>query len=317
MIDWKCAAIVLALLGAACASRGGESASAPQSRLCSPAAIDPGLSDHTIQSGGVARTFKLYVPASLDARHAAPLVIDLHGTGGSPEGQLRVSRLREAADARGFIVMALAAAVERPNNGGFAWNVPSRADRVDDVRYTEDAITAVSALACIDDTRIYAIGYSGGARLASELACRLPGRFAAISAVAGLRHPRGEEGVCLPEGGAVSVIAFHGDADRVNRYELDPAAPNPTWTYGIEEAVSRWAEALACGPAERSQASAAVTRLRYQCRDGAELAFYSIEGGGHTWPGNDVMAPAMGPVTTDIDATDLSLDFFEARRRTP
>jgi polyhydroxybutyrate depolymerase len=43
------------------------------------------------------------------------------------------------------------------------------------------------------------------------------------------------------------------------------------------------------------------------------VTFYTIEGGGHTWPDGLVDLPAFGATTRTIDATDLILNFFNAQ----
>jgi polyhydroxybutyrate depolymerase len=46
------------------------------------------------------------------------------------------------------------------------------------------------------------------------------------------------------------------------------------------------------------------------CRRGSDVQLYSVTDGGHTWPGA-IDVPRLGPVTTEIDAADLILDFFD------
>jgi hypothetical protein len=58
------------------------------------------------------------------------------------------------------------------------------------------------------ENRIYAIGFSSGARMSSRLACDLSDRMAAIGPVGGLRYPED----CAPTR-PVPVIAFHGKRD--------------------------------------------------------------------------------------------------------
>lgn len=290
-----------------------ESAAAPRCNANAPT----GFSERQIQSGGVARTYRLYAPANLSRETPVALIIDLHGSGSSPDEQIGISRLPAAADARGDFIVAVPAAVfERPG-GGLAWNIPRAPGSVDDVQFIDDLIADVSAHACIDETRIYAMGLSGGGRMASELACRRPERFAAISAIAGLRHPQGGEGACLADGGSVSVLSFHGDADRVNTFVHEPGVSSAYWTYGVEEAVRRWAVGLECGAPAMSDVSGTVRRYAYACSNDAELVFYRAAGAGHTWPGNAVLSPALGVTNMDIDATAISLDFFAAHPRRP
>jgi poly(3-hydroxybutyrate) depolymerase len=45
------------------------------------------------------------------------------------------------------------------------------------------------------------------------------------------------------------------------------------------------------------------------CQAGADVVFYTIEGGGHGWPGAGSDA---GVTTSEIDATGVIWDFFAA-----
>ena len=60
--------------------------------------------------------------------------------------------------------------------------------------------------------------------------------------------------------------------------------------------------------------TAHVDRISYSaCRQGASVLLYRVAGGGHTWPGSEAfipLQPALGPVTFEIDATDLMWRFF-------
>ena len=47
------------------------------------------------------------------------------------------------------------------------------------------------------------------------------------------------------------------------------------------------------------------------CGEGREVRLYTIEGGGHTWPGGPQAGRSMGRSSRDIDATRTMLDFFD------
>jgi len=68
-----------------------------------------------------------------------------------------------------------------------------------------------------EDHGVYATGFSGGARMTSQLACDDAGLFAAVAPVSGLRRPK----PCATTR-AVPVISFHGSAD--------PIDPSTEWT---------------------------------------------------------------------------------------
>ncbi len=52
------------------------------------------------------------------------------------------------------------------------------------------------------------------------------------------------------------------------------------------------------------------------CSNGADIDFYRVNGGGHTWPGtNETIATflegSLGKTTQDVDASELMWDFFK------
>src|SRR5688572_18593653 len=85
----------------------------------------PGVQQR-LTSGGQPRTYRLFVPAGLEADRGVPLVLDLHGSGGTAAGQARTSRFEILAARERFVVATLQAE-------GSLWNVPVRSDRPDDV----------------------------------------------------------------------------------------------------------------------------------------------------------------------------------------
>lgn len=297
--------IIAATHAAECA--GQEPPAATGTAGC--AAGDPvsGLAARTIGSGGAVRRYVVYVPGRYAAHRPAPAVIDLHGSGSNPQQQLAISGMAAAAETHGFVVL-LPVAVVPFAGGGFTWNIPADASGPDDVRYVADVLDDASRRLCLDHTRIYATGFSGGARLASEVACAHAGRIAALGAVGGLRAPTECDR-------PVPVIAFHGTSDPINPY----AGGGPDyWRYGVEPAVAAWVHHNRCAPIPaRSVASAYVEKVTYvDCAAGAQVALYRLGDTGHVWPGSTFTFPAQrfGPMSQAVDATAAMLSFFEQYR---
>jgi polyhydroxybutyrate depolymerase len=268
----------------------------------------PGLHTLRLEAGGVPRQVALFVPRSYEGAEPAPLVLDLHASSITPEIELAITRLDEAAEEAGFLV-ALPLAIRPYAHGGTTWNVPHDPEWPDDVAFVATVIDALEASLCVDPDRIYATGFSGGARLASALACRLPGRIAAISAVAGLRGPEPD---CSPAADPVPVLAFHGRADPVNPYDGEPDASPAYWTHGIPEAVDRWRAWLGCSGSVETGDANGITRLDVSACDGRPaLRLYTLEAAGHTWPGSPFAFPDYtGAPDARLDATALTLEWF-------
>jgi len=250
-----------------------------------------GVSAQMLTSGGVMRPYRLFVPSGYDGRRALSLVLDLHGSGGNSAGQARTSGLETVAAREGFAVATLDAVDAR-------WNVPVRDDRGDDVAYASDVIDHVAARVCIDQGRVYATGFSGGARMTSLLACRLGARLAAVAPVAGLRWP-------APCGDrAVPVLTFHGLADRQNTYEGHVEGREGQWIESVPEALAGWAEHNGCdAQVVFEDPDGPLSTMRYaNCDGGAEVRLIRIDGLGHAWP------------RAEVDATETMWQFFRGHR---
>jgi len=82
-----------------CAIREPEKPDKPISQ------IQVGESWHTIDSDQKMRRYLLYMPASYDGNTPAPLVLNFHGSGSNPSGQLVYSDFKKLAEEKGFIAV--------------------------------------------------------------------------------------------------------------------------------------------------------------------------------------------------------------------
>jgi polyhydroxybutyrate depolymerase len=274
---------------------GAAPATASASDACASPGLPGGQSEQRISSGGMERRFSMVLPSLRAPGERLPVVFNLHGSGGSPEGQLAQSGLGSLAQAERFIVVAPAALDGR-------WNVPPLPEAADDVRFISDIIDALPRLACIDAERVYATGFSGGGRMSSQLACDLSERIGAIAAVGGIRFP----GPCSAAR-AIPVLAIHGTADAVNPYA---GGGQPYWGYGVEAAIDGWARHNACtGPTE-TELEPGVWQVKLDCAAGArgpsQVILYRLDGVDHVWPG--VILPAAPRGT----ANHMLWDFFQS-----
>jgi len=303
------------LVGALCLATACGSDSEPGKTPATPAATptralsakphEPGTFVETMSSGGMERGYRLHVPPSYDGSTPTALVVCVHGLRSNALQQERYSRFSEKADEEGFVVVY-------PEGSGalHGWNSAPAAREflggpgADDVLFISELITRLEGELCIDSGRIYATGISNGGGMAYRLGCELSGRIAAIGPVAGAYFPLASCDVSRP----VPAVAFHGTADPLVPYEgtrLLRVMP------AIEDWAAQWAQRDGCdADPEVFLRKGDVTARRWDgCDDGAEVELYTVDGGGHTWPG----APKLpGAKTTDeVDATDVIWDFFE------
>lgn len=255
----------------------------------------PGTST-PVAIGATGRTVTLHLPSGFSRARPAPLVLLLHGSGGTGAAMLESSRFGATADRHGFVVVAPDAGIAAGD--GFVWNIPGvpsvtgklpSAGDADDVAFLLATIDWLAHGGCIDRTRVYVTGFSGGGRMTSWLGCVAAERFAAIAPVVGLRAgnplkslPRVPDPATCRPSRPVAVLAFAGDADTTNPITGGGAG---YWQYTMATALSRWADLDGCrsGPVRRAL-GAAVTEQRYaNCRGGAEVAARVTHGAGHVW----------------------------------
>ena len=250
-----------------------------------------GVAPQQITSKERPRTYRLFVPPGYDGKSPLPLVLDLHPSGGTSDGQARTSGFETLAARENFVV-----ATPQAENG--RWNVPVQDSRADDVTYIKDVIDHVAAQVCIDATRIYATGFSGGGRMSSLLGCVLNTRIAAFAPVAALRWPAPCSGRPIP------VLTFHGLADPQNPYAGNVPGRNGEWVESVPDALAGWAKHNGCKPEVITEdPTGPLSTMRYEgCRDATEVRMIRIDALGHTWP------------RTEIDATAEIWQFFKNHR---
>ncbi len=181
--------------------------------------IDPeayGFTLHTMEHQGFTRLWYEYVPAGA-AGKAVPLVLCMHGRGGTADSFLSLSGLSRVAEERSFIAVFPEACVYQQRPGGvrntLLWNGEYEGERIDDTAFLLKVVEDVRSRHSIDRSRIYACGQSSGGMMTAALAQRAPEVFAAVSPWSALVDP--DHDLVLPEkiDPAVPFMFLFGDRD--------------------------------------------------------------------------------------------------------
>ncbi len=256
----------------------------------------------TLVSSGREYTYLLHVPRGCGRSRPVPLVVSLHGAGGWGVQQKEASGWNELADREGFIAVYPTAA---GNAGPRTW------DR-GDVQFISDLLDRLESEYAIDRDRIYVNGLSNGGGMSFVLSCAMADRIAAAGMVAAAQtEPFASCGASPP----VPMIAFHGTRDAVAPYH---GGSSWIWSGGFPDIANwtaKWAKRNRCGRAIDTRIAADVMRRAYEgC--GADVVLYTIEQGGHNWPGHDELPEGItGRTTHSIDATREMWEFFKAHPR--
>jgi polyhydroxybutyrate depolymerase len=251
---------------------------------------------------GVTRTYQLYVPRAYYGTDLVPLLFDFHGYGSNAIEQMVYGNFEPLADRNDFLVVA-------PNGQGTDrhFNLTGEPGLQNDVTMVLALLDHIEATFCVDTARVFATGMSDGGAMTSVLACVAFNRFAAFGAVAVDVYQPG----C---GGSrpVSIVAFHGTADPVVPFNGGRVSccGGPVLA-SAPGALAGWAAHDHCDRAfvDTRLGTQVQQRTWSGCEGGSSVVFYTIVGGGHTWPGS-IPVPGLDMTTSQINASDTIWAFF-------
>jgi polyhydroxybutyrate depolymerase len=281
---------------------------------------------YTMIHDGQKREYRLYIPPNLDPQQPVPLVLALHGGGGTADGmeKLTYSGFHELAERDGFIV-AYPQAIDRSWNDGRDKDDSATREEVDDLGFIAALIDEIDAQHHpIDRARVYSTGISNGGFMSLTLACDLADQITAVAIVAA-SLPEYQAPLCHPAR-PVPILILDGTKDPLVRWEggaIQILRKTRGSVLSVAETVTRWQALNGCpaGPqlerlpdTDPGDGTRVRRELYAPCEDGAVIDLYVIEGGGHTWPGGYSYLPAwiVGRTTRDLDAEPVIWDFFKA-----
>ncbi|MGA2064878.1 MAG: PHB depolymerase family esterase [Thermoguttaceae bacterium] len=279
--------------------------------------LGPGNHNRSLKMGDMDRSYLVHIPPKYDAKKPTPVVLVLHGAGTNGQITVPFCGLNKKADEAGFIAAypngtGLAGLMLIWNAGGFQAKGNGKAD---DVAFIAKVLDDLATVANVDPKRVYATGISNGGMMCYRLAAELSDRIAAIAPVAGTMaidnyNPKRP----------VPVMHFHGTADRL----VPPGGPGgrtPKFLgfKSLEDTIKVAVKANGCPKEPKTEKlpdkagdGTTVTKKTYgPGKDGAEVVLFLIEGGGHTWPGQQPPVGFLGKSTKNISANDLIWEFFK------
>lgn len=285
-----------------------------------------------LDHGGLKRYYEIHVPPNYSVRKRTPMVLVMHGGGGNPSQQRWQANMEAVADAKGYIVVYPAGTNPLFRDKLLFWNVgPERKSKklraVDDVAFLETVLDDVQKFFSIDPKRVFAAGISNGAHMSYRLASETD-RIAAIAPIAGVealgRYYK-------PPKRGLPILHFHGTADKWNSWKGGMTSTASGFEQrklpAVEAHIETWAEANGCqlNLQKAQRVGKAEKRVYDRGRNNAEVVFWVLHGGGHTWPDGRVsrfeqqggfgklkLGPGgVGPVNRDINAGELMLEFFD------
>ena len=240
-----------------------------------------------------ARPYSSFSPRTVPSS-PSPLVLVLHGYGGTGRSQADYFGILDFADTKGFYVAFPDGMIDRDQKR--YWNATDGCcdfdhRRPDDVAYLSAVLDDMQARFAVDPKRVYVMGLSNGGFMSHRLACDLSPRIAAIVSLAGAQWS--EAAKCKPTS-PVAVVESHEDADPIVRPDggIVFSRPNMMPYPSDRQTVATWAKKNGCTGALTAGKGALDLNARVAgpdtvvwkyagCPVGGDVELWSMTGGAH------------------------------------
>lgn len=268
----------------------------------------------TLTVEGRVRSYLVNLPSNYyDDESTLPLVIGMHGTGGSAT-QFEIDyRFSEFANTEQFIAVY----PEGVQNNGFlglrTWNAGTCCDyamteKIDDVAFISKLIDTLILTYNVDPKRVYVTGMSNGGMMAYRLACEISDKIAAV-AIVSCSMVVAES--CHPSR-AVPILHMHSVLDAkipytggigIGGYYFPP----------VDSVLQVWAAENSCSATPQVLINNNDYKLTTwsSCENNATIEFYLTQDGGHAWPGGLKSRSGADTPSKVINANELLWDFFQ------
>jgi polyhydroxybutyrate depolymerase len=292
--------------------------------------LKPGRNDVEFVHQGRTRSAIIIVPKNSAIPPGGwPLVVMLHGAGGSSRNVFESTGWAEKGEQEGIVTVfpnGTPRDESRPEsfsrnpqtwNSGATLSLSSGAlsaiaKKIDDVGFLTQLIERVCRQLKIDRRRIFVAGHSNGAQMAYRFAAERSSMVAAVGVMAG--HSYADQ---KPLDSPVSLIQIVGDHD-----PFTPMAGGETGVLGRTMTVPpaldsprHWAESIGVSDSARiTRDDGTLTIRRWgPGANGAEVLSIVVKGHGHAYLSRqDRFHPAIlfGPTVNSVNATETMWEFF-------
>lgn len=271
---------------------------------------------------GLTRRFLVHIPKNLNPNKPVPLVIVLHGGGGTAHTVAALTGFSLLADSAKFVVVYPEGVNRHWNDGRDVQQFRAHREKIDDPDFISALIDTLTHRLKIDSARIYACGISNGGMMCHRLGIKLAHRLTAIATVA----------ASLPQNLADSfnpsaplpVLMINGTDDPVVPYEGGPVGiyAQQGTVLGVEQTAELWAEFNRClrppkvtivaGSNEKPEI---IRKIYPGGKNRSRVILYKIIGGGHVWPGGKRRPHRFGRQVKNFNATAIIWNFFQDHHR--
>jgi len=286
-----------------------------------------------VEIQGLKRPFSYHLPAGYSKSRATPVMLVFAGLKMKGTDMIGATGMNGVSNRNNFIVV-----YGEPVGGEWQDGMKSRA--FDDVAYVQAVLTKLSSICNIDSRRVFAVGLSNGGFFTQLLACSVPSKIAAIAVVSAtgmeqaLQKSNGERAIpCMFFLGTDDPLINWQDgkskslgklSKKLGMNEIDPGLLEIArygGFYSVPDLISFWTSHNKCQGApvesyepDKDPHDGMRVKKSIWGHRGNAVVLYTIEGGGHTWPGC-IFLSRKQKCCQDIDTSEIIWKFFQGESR--
>ena len=234
----------------------------------------------------------------------APLVVMLHGYGGSAEQFKMDSAFEETANPAGYAVCYVTGATD-PDNQKYAagWNSEVKEECHDDVGFLIALAEYLKTEYSFDENRIYVAGFSNGAFMTHSLAMEASDTYSGFISVAGSMQPSVWE--TKNSENDISFFQLTGEVDEAFPKHSDGTAEKSD-SPAIEDVMDYWVSSNGLSLSETDEIGVDnVSILKKYTSDDKKNQVWDlfVTNGAHSWYTTSI---------NEVDTNSLIIEFLES-----
>lgn len=273
-----------------------------------------------LKAGGLEREYFVHEP---DNRSGLPVVILLHGGGGTTVGTLVETDMMSKSDASGFILVTPEATrpdMKKP--GSFTknpqtWNDGSGrfSQNINDVAFISALIDKVVTDCNANKNRVFVTGFSNGASMTNRVGAELSTKVRAIAPVSG--HLWMDYKTLSKPVAVCTIIGTDDPLNPINGGNVKVPSGETEYHPPIQKTVDKWTALDGCTlkPETTTVSDGVTVQKTGGCKGDARIEYWIVKGLGHVWPGaatSLLPATLVGKPSDRLEANDVIWEFFDS-----
>lgn len=290
---------------------------------CSAKETKPIFLSQKITHEGRDRNYLIHLPPAYQLGTSLPLVLALHGGGGTAAGMEKLTGLSKVSDHEGFILCYPQGVGKNWNDGRDIKDSKAAQEDINDVGFLLALMDKLIADYGVDPHRIYMTGISNGGFMSYRMGLEAADSLAAIAPVAA---NLAEDVLNLKPSQPISVLIINGDEDPLVPWEGGwvgfggkkrgkcISAMETLHFWQTADGITPGSESVTNLPEQNTKDGTKIQVLAsHNDSNGADVVLYDVQGGGHTWPGGWQYLGAwlVGRTSRELNASEVIWEFFK------